>query len=121
MDVASLVEVEDLVITDQGDSLIERIFADGFYVVADDGRLLTTPNNADLLDQAIALVEEAGDADAQEIAEELREIVSQADSLSQEDYEEAWAREAERSGDEDYDDDFDKDDDKEKEEKDWDE
>jgi hypothetical protein len=104
LDVNSLVEIEDPGIKEYGESLIERLFPDGFYVLADDGRYLTTPNNADLLEQALALIQEAGDPEAPEIVEDLEEIVSQADALSQEGYDAAWAREAERNSDEDFDD-----------------
>ncbi len=123
MDVRSLVEIEDPGLGEQGESLIERIFPEGFYVIADDGRMLTTPNNADLLEQAAALVEEARDPDDPSIAEELQEIVSQADELSQEDYDDAWVRDVERQQAEDdggdWDDTDDDDDGLDDDEKDW--
>jgi hypothetical protein len=120
VDVRSLVEIEDPGLTEQGDSLIERIFSDGFYVVADDGRYLTTPNNVELLDQALALVEETGDPGDPDIAEDLQEIVSQADSLSQEAYDAAWMRDVERQNDDDGDDpNWDEDALKEDEDEDW--
>jgi hypothetical protein len=92
MDLDDLLVLEDREIGDEGESLLETVFPESFYVVGADGGYLTTPNNYEIFQRALDLLDEGMTADDPDFESELESLLDAADELSQEDYDEAYEK-----------------------------
>ncbi|MCU0803807.1 MAG: hypothetical protein MUF79_01795 [Burkholderiales bacterium] len=92
MDLDDLLVLEDREIGDEGESLLETAFPESFYVVGADGGYLTTPNNYEVFQRAIDLLDEGMTPDDPDFRSELESLLEDADELSQEDYDEAYEK-----------------------------
>ncbi len=92
MDLDNLLVLEDREIGDGGESLLETAFPESFYVVGADGGYLTTPNNFEIFQRAVDLLDEGMSPEDPEFRAELDSLLEDADELSQEDYDEAYEK-----------------------------
>lgn len=92
MDLDNLLVLEDREIGESGESLLETAFPETFYVVGADGGYLTTPNNFEIFQRAVDLLDEGMSPDDPEFRAELDSLLEDADELSQEDYDEAYEK-----------------------------
>jgi len=92
MDLDDLLVLEDREIGDEGESLLETAFPESFYVVGADGGYLTTPNNFEIFQRALDLLDEGTAPDDPEFRSELESLLDDADELSQEDYDVAYEK-----------------------------
>lgn len=90
------VPVQDHLIDDE--SLIQRVFGPEFCVVDDQGQLLTTAHNRNLLRRARMLLEHADAQDRALLDEGLRDLEARAEIVSQRDYEAALLRDEREQG-----------------------
>jgi hypothetical protein len=92
MDLDDLLVLEDREIGEEGESLLETVFPESFYVVGADGGYLTTPNNYEMFQRALDLLDEGMTPDDPEFKAELEGLLDDADDLSQEDYDKAYEK-----------------------------
>jgi hypothetical protein len=92
MDLDDLLVLEDREIGEEGESLLETVFPESFYVVGADGGYLTTPNNYEMFQRALDLLDEGMTPDDPEFKAELESLLDDADDLSQEDYDKAYEK-----------------------------
>lgn len=92
MDLDDLLVLDDRDVGDEGESLLETVFPESFYVVGADGGYLTTPNNFEIFQRALDLLDEGMTPDDPDFESELEALLDDADELSQEDYDEAYEK-----------------------------
>ena len=92
MDLDDLLVLDDRDVGDEGESLLETAFPESFYVVGADGGYLTTPNNFEIFQRALDLLDEGMTHDDPDFKSELEALLDDADELSQEDYDEAYEK-----------------------------
>ncbi|MGA8054093.1 MAG: hypothetical protein WCA12_09590 [Burkholderiales bacterium] len=92
MDLNQLLMLEDQPIVGDGDSLLETAFPDDFYVIGADGAYMTTPNNYEIFQRALDLIDEGVAPESPEFRREVEGLLEEADELSQDDYDEAYER-----------------------------
>jgi hypothetical protein len=92
MDLDDLLVLDDREVGDEGESLLETTFPESFYVVGADGGYLTTPNNFEIFQRALDLLDEGMTPDDPDFKSELEALLDDADELSQEDYDEAYEK-----------------------------
>jgi len=111
MDLDDLVVLEDQTLGPDGESLLELVFPESFYVVGTEGNYLTTVNNLELFQRVVELIGKDTNLDDADFREEVDVILEEADDLAQEDYDEAVERDI---GDADEDFEEEKEDDRER-------
>jgi hypothetical protein len=90
MDLDRLLVLEDQQVGGDGESLLESVFPDGFYVIGADGSYLTTPNNFEIFQRVLELVDDGTAPGTPDFQAELETLLEDADELSQDDYDEAY-------------------------------
>jgi hypothetical protein len=104
MDLDRLLVLEDQQVGGDGESLLESVFPESFYVIGADGSCMTTPNNFEIFQRVAELVDDGTLPGTPEFQTELESLLEDADELSQDDYDEAYEESlAEAEDDEDGD------------------
>jgi hypothetical protein len=90
MDLDRLLLLEDQQVGGDGESLLESVFPESFYVIGADGSYMTTPNNFEIFHRVAELVDDGTLPGTPEFQTELESLLEDADELSQDDYDEAY-------------------------------